>query len=381
MQAALAQPAAPSARPALPVLVNATEVARFEASGGFIDDVVTSDASRIAYVISNASTKAELHVVTLSDRAEQVIDLSAITLQPTAIALAGSRALIVGAGEAGQQVGAIIELTARSKVKPAGTIVSKIAPAAHITVISRGGKSQIAVHRVTPKTGGEIHKVELLALDTGRKLATARSFELDLNRFNKPLDLRVNHWSRGFTMAHGIKGGQWDKKEDQRSPDVEASYDLVTGKVSGTQAIGDLYEQRTRFEVLAGTTVDDFVRVDPMKGLQLWHDGKLRPIELDQPSTSYDLKTTLGVVNSDGSAWLAIKIDPVNAEAVARQKADPEYLDLFKVEPSSGKAVRKARVLATKTRYFLGVANDRLWLIERNAGFERGGKSLVVYSL
>ncbi|MGE0870467.1 MAG: hypothetical protein AB7P03_18025, partial [Kofleriaceae bacterium] len=378
---AVAQPAAPVARPALPALVNLTEDVRFETPSGFIDDVVASDADRIAYVISDATTKAELHVVTLAGRSDQVVDLAPITLQPTAIALAGQRALIVGVGEGGQKIGAIIELTAKSKTRPAGTVVAKIAPAANITVITRGGKQQIAVHRVTSKPGGDIHKLELLALDTGRKLATARPFEIDLNRFNKPLDFRVNHWSRGFTVAHGVKGGRWDKKEDQRSPDVEASYDLMSGKFIETRPIGDLYEQRTRFEVLAGTANDDFIRVDPMKGLQLWHDGKLRPLELDQPVGSYDLKTTLGVVLKDGSAWLALKIDPVNAEAVARQKADPEYLDVFKVDANSGKAVRKARVLATKTRFFFGIANDRLWLVERNAGFERGGKNLVVYSL
>ena len=78
--------------------------------------------------------------------------------------------------------------------------------------------------------------------------------------------------------------------------------------------------------------------------------------------------------------WLALKVDPVNAEAVARKKADLEYLDVFRAGPD-GKAIRKARILATGIRHRFGVAGDRFWLIERNQSMERGGKSLTVYQL
>ena len=72
--------------------------------------------------------------------------------------------------------------------------------------------------------------------------------------------------------------------------------------------------------------------------------------------------------------------DPVNPDAVARKKADPEYLDVFKAGVD-GKAVRKMRILATGTRHRFGVIHDKVWLLERSKGFDRGGKSLTFYSI
>ena len=81
------------------------------------------------------------------------------------------------------------------------------------------------------------------------------------------------------------------------------------------------------------------------------------------------------------SGWLGfVVIAAAVTLAVARKKADPEYLDVF-VAPAGGKAVRKARVLAAGARHRFGVAGDRFWLLERNQGFDRGGKNLVLYQV
>jgi hypothetical protein len=109
-----------------------------------------------------------------------------------------------------------------------------------------------------------------------------------------------------------------------------------------------------------------------------WRGGKPQPLELDQALSQYDPKSLQGVLLPDGTTWLALKVDPVNPDAVARKKADPEYLDLFRAGPD-GKAVRKARVLATGVRHTFGVFRDQLWLLERSNGFDRGGKSLTIY--
>ena len=76
-------------------------------------------------------------------------------------------------------------------------------------------------------------------------------------------------------------------------------------------------------------------------------------------SRSYDAKSLQGIVNADGCAWIALKVDPVNADAVARKKADPEYLDVFRVG-ADGKAMRKARMLAKGLRYRFGVIERQL---------------------
>jgi hypothetical protein len=370
------------AQPKLPPLVGATVVTKFTTPVGFIDDVIAVDDARIAYVVADASSKAELHVVTLAGGADQVVDLAAVTLHPVGLTLAGPRALVIGVGDDATQVsGAMIELVEHGK-KPAGTIVYKIAPANHIAVITRDGKPVIAVHRAIAGKAGTRHEVELDALETGRRIGGGHPLELDSNETNTKLDFHVNHWADGMTRAIGIKGGEWDRKENARSPNTEATYDLVTGKFVDVTKITDLFEQRRRFQALAevGDRIEFLRMAWDNSAVQIWHGGKPRAIELDQPITNYDFKTLQGVIAADGSAWFALKVDKTNPDAVARKKADPEYLDIFHVGTDT-KAVRKMRILATDMRHRFGLIGDKLWLVERNNGFERGGKSLTIYQL
>lgn len=383
-QSVAAQPASPPlpANVKAAPLVGATEVAKFSASAGFVDDPIATDDTRIAYVIADASTKAELHVVTVGG-AESVVDIASVTLHPIALRLVGPRAFVVGQLADGSQIAALVEIAAVGK-KPAGTVVYKLGPAKDITVITRDGKPRVAVHRMTDTGKGTRHEVELDALDTGKRISAGRPLELDASDSDKKLELKVNHWSDGYTLAHGTKGGEWDKKEDQRTPDVEATYDLVTGKFTAQKKIEDLFEQRKRFQALAEAHDKlDFLRMSwDNANVQIWHDGKPTTVALDEPITNYDPKSLQGVVQPDGSAWIVLKMDPVNPDAVARKKADAEYLDIFRAG-ADGKAVRKARVLGPGTRFWFGVmgTGDRFWLLERSNGFERGGRTVTVYQV
>ena len=380
--AAVAQPSppAPANKAAVP-LVGVSEAAKFSAASGFVDDPVATDDSRIAYVLADASTKAELHVATLGGT-EQVVDLASVTLHPIALRLVGQRAFVVGQLPDGGEMAALVELGAVGK-KPPGTVVYKIAPATHITVVRDGGKWEVAVHKMSPgKDGGTHHELSLVNLDTGKQLRSGK-LDLDAKDYNAKLDFHLNHWSDGYRFAWGLEGGEWDKKEDQRSPDVEAKLDVIAGKITWKQAISDLFEQRKRYQVLAEVhDTIDFLRMSwDNQSVQLWHDGKPTTVALDEPMSNYDPKSLQGVIDPDGSAWFALKIDPVNPDAVARKKADPEYLDIFRVG-ADGKAARKARVLAPSMRFRFGVlGTDKFWLLERSNGFDRGGKTLTVYKL
>ncbi|HEY6033667.1 MAG TPA: hypothetical protein VIV58_05385 [Kofleriaceae bacterium] len=394
-------------KPNVPALVGVTALERFQAPTGFIDDAIAFDDTRFAYVVADGSDKAELHVLGVvpvlpapvtkpgagagsgsgsgSNPFEAVVDLAPITLHPLTVKLMGPRVFVTGLDANNAQVAALVELATS---KP----VYKLGPATHITVITRDGKPRVAVHRVT----GTKHEVELDAIETGKRVATGHALELDATDTNKPLDFKVNHWSDGWTKAYGIKGGEWDRKENQRSPDAEATYDLIAGKLVDKHPIADLFEQHKRFQVLEQAKADanvDFVRMSwDNANVVAWRAGKAQNLELDQPLGQYDPKSLQGVLEPDGTTWIALKVDPVNPDAVARKKADPEYVDIFKAG-SDGKAVREGRVLATGTSLKLGVvtkstsgtrggrAEDRIWLLERSPGFDRGGKSLTVYKL
>lgn len=371
----------PAPKPNVPELVTANEIVKLTASGGFIDDAVVVDDTRVAYVVADAANKAELHVYTLATKTDAIIDLASVTLTPVELAFVGkNRMLVIGKTEDGNRMAALVELDAKAK-KP---VVYKLAPATDMTLITRDGARRLAVHKVGAGAGGMIrHTVELVSLETGKRVGAARSLELAEDNTNAKLGFRVNHWSDGYSKAHGIKQGEWDRKEDQRAPDYESTYDLVTGKFVDKQKISDLFEQRRRFQTLADKTSNgrtDIIRMNwDNASVQLWRAGKLRTIELDQPITQYDPSSLQGVINPDGSAWILFKVDPVNQEAVARKKADPEYVDIFRVAADGKTAARKSRVLAHGVRMRFGAFGDKFWLVERNNGFERGGKWVALY--
>jgi hypothetical protein len=167
-----------------------------------------------------------------------------------------------------------------------------------------------------------------------------------------------------------------------RAPDSEATYDLITGKFVANKPIADLFEQRKRFQMLADAGGQlDFLRIKPdNSAVELWRAGSPTAVVLDQPLAQYDTKSLMGVIQPDGSTWIALKVDPVHPEAVARKKADPEYLDIFRAGPD-GKATRKARILAKGLRHRFGVVDNFYWLLERSTGFDRGGRALTIYQL
>jgi hypothetical protein len=365
---------AASANPkdAPPPLVGTTEVLRIAPTDAFVDDAIASDGKRLVYVVSNGTASAMLHVWNGGD--DRAVDISAVALHPVAIALVGERAFVVN-DEDNKRTAALVELAERNK-KPAGTVVYKIAAADHVTI----DKGIAIVHRATATQAGTSHVVELYDIATGRRTGAGRPFELDASGANAKLDFRVNHWAAGMSRAIGIKGGEWNKKEDQRSPDIEATYDLVAGRFVATAPIVDLHEQRKRYEALAAAGgISDFVRPTwDRSELQLWRDGHPKSLALDQPLATYDLASLQVAIEPTG-VWLALKVDPVNQDAVARKKADAEYFDVFRVE--GDKATRKARFLAAGVRFRFGVHGDKLWLLERPSGSDRGGKTLAVYEL
>jgi len=373
--AATAVQAAPGSKPA--ALVGATEKAVLTAPSGFIDDAIEVDAKRAIYTVSEASTKSEIHIYTFATKADQVIDISTVTLHPTELHVFGNTALVIGS-DGDQLIGGAVELADRGRIK-AGTVIYKLPPATHITYL---GKRGIAVHRAAAAGESTRHEIELLSANRGRRIGARRTLVLDASGREPKLDFRVNHWSDGWTRAHGIKGGEWNRKENQRSPDTEATYDVLTGRWVERKKITDLFQQRKRFQALAVTGGQlDFVHFTwDNQTLRLWHAGTPENLDVDQALATYDPKSLQSTVR-DGSAWFALTVDPVNPDAVNRKKADPVYLDVFQI--TGTKATRRARVFAKDTRYRFGTTTDGkgFYLLKRNSSMDRGGKSLTIYDL
>src|SRR5436190_471018 len=101
---------APTAAPANPVPaskqplqpIGASQVMKLTSESGFVDEVIAYDNQRVAYVIADTSTRAELHVVQLGcatcieQKQEILVDLSPVTLRPIALRLVGQKAFVIG---------------------------------------------------------------------------------------------------------------------------------------------------------------------------------------------------------------------------------------------------------------------------------------------
>jgi hypothetical protein len=119
-----------------------------------------------------------------------------------------------------------------------------------------------------------------------------------------------------------------------------------------------------------------------LKSLELLSQERHQPIALAQPFAHYDPKSLQYQATDDGVFFFTLKIDPVNAEAVARKKADPEYLDLYEYRIGDKKATRRARILMTSKRSISWRTTGEYWvLVPRLMGFSRGGKELQIYKL
>src|SRR6185369_5797677 len=89
-------------------------------------------------------------------------------------------------------------------------------------------------------------------LATGKKLAKkGGKLLLGADHRDAKLDFRPVYFLDDMTVAVGVRGGHWVKKENQRSPDTWASYDLVTGAWVKDEPIRDPMELARRQPVLA----------------------------------------------------------------------------------------------------------------------------------
>jgi len=372
-----------------PALVGVTEVARLVPEAGLIDVAIAGDgAGLLAYVVADAASKAEVRVVDVATGAEvRRFDISAFTSQPQRLWIIG-RGVKAGVFVVGRPVGADGEATTDGRVVGAlfdatGKRAKKTFGPAPIVIVRNPDKPRptVIVKQVVPGKGGaEVHQVERFDLARGKRLGV-KKLTLVGGRDDK-LGFTVNHWTADGTVAVGIEDGELVKKNGSRQPDAEGRYDLVDGTKVVTTPIADPMAHARRFALLAREgSAPRFARVsDDLTAVEAWRDDVPTPLTLDQPFALYDPRSLTWAVADDGTLWLGLAVDPWNRPAVDRKKADPEYFDLFRASPDAT-ATRVARILAPRKRFTLGATANRLWLLERNLGFSRGGKALAVYTL
>jgi hypothetical protein len=200
--------------------------------------------------------------------------------------------------------------------------------------------------------------------------------------------LRFVGFFDGYTRILGERPGAYDKSADVRKPSRRVVIDALGGKISSEGEIADVpgwavtnllrrqHPGRSLFVELNqdGSGVDV---VDAM--------GKQHPAELPVPFRQYDAKSLLVEEGpAPGALAFGITRDPLNPDAIKRQKADLPMLDVYKVdaEPThdAGKVTLRARIFTPRPITWRTRA-DKLVVLKRFKSFSRGGDELQIFAL
>lgn len=383
--AALAQKKAAKRQP----LIGARVLTKVTPAAGFVDDPIAFDdaGGRLVYVNASISGTAQLQVLDLAQAGATIgtIDVTPFSAAPAGVqfALDGEHYLVFARNkEAGTMTAALFD--------KAGKVKHEFGPATDLRTRMHAGKQALVLYTrafaSTKKGPPEVrHTVELRDLATGRALAKPRTLIADEGGEVAKLDFRIEYWTDDYTRAVGIKGGKWDRKEDQRSPDHEAWFEVVTGTFTKSFPIKDLIEHTRKAKVLgAHDNQPQFVAVaNDLSGVLLYDRGVAKPIALTETFLHYYANSlVMQPQSADGTIFFTLTIDPVHPDAAARRKAVPSYLDLYELAPGATTAKRRARILLGDKRERIWRATPEHWVVmPKHIGFDRGGKALTLFAL
>jgi hypothetical protein len=350
---------------------------------GYFDEAFALEpgGARLWLVRTDGATFAKLEVVDLAtgkttgsfdlpkdrtavERLEPLADGKGVVLisregTPEAPVLVAT--LVDGAGKAGAKVG------------PAHAFGRPRAQPDLLLAFDRklGSHENDVTYTITP------FKLDTLAPVGKPRLYKAVAGELKAPAF-RPLD-----FVDGYARAVGEIPRAYVKKDDVREPPKMATLDTLTGKVGEGAAISDVLawaqagKARARHPgraVFAELNQEES-GVDVVDAM-----GKKRSVELAVPFVLYDPKSLSDQEGPEKDGfYFAIAVDPVNAEAVKRQKADLPMLDIYAAKGEDAPQLRGRIFIPRNVSWRAGYG--RAVLLKRFKSFTRGGDELDVYKL
>jgi hypothetical protein len=212
----------------------------------------------------------------------------------------------------------------------------------------------------------------------------ARVHHVDVSGELKPPGVRYIGFFDGFTRMISERPGDYDKKADVRAPSKMTILDALSGKVDkegpimdfvGWAQTGQLRQQHLDRSLFVELN-DDGSGVDVVDAM-----GKKQPTSLAVPFHLYDPKS-LRVEEGPAPRQLTfgLAIDPVNKDAVQRQKVDLPMLDVYSADVASGTAKLRGRVFTPRPIVWRA-RGDVLVVLKRFKSFSRGGDELQIFDL
>jgi hypothetical protein len=198
-----------------------------------------------------------------------------------------------------------------------------------------------------------------------------------------PTDALAVAWLTPAKVLAALRAGEFDKERDMRRPDRYTRLDAFGGKVIVESEVKDvlgftqvalLRRDQPNMPVIVHFS-DDRKKLMLLDGID---DGE---VKLSRELWKYDVASLQSQLVDDKRVAVSLTNDPVNPDAVARKKADPDDIDLYDVDRATRAATLRLRLPGQGRPSSWRVAGNRLLLLRKDKGFDRGGVALELYDL
>lgn len=377
-----------AAKPSAPKPMEPRHVLKPPPGDGYFDDVfaIDADGKRVALIRTDAATfsKLEIHDTT-SGKPAGGFDVPK-NLVPTEMELLpGNAGVVIVGRETADELAPLYAYRFDGAGKPTGKVGPATAFGRPPADGSARAKLLVAFTRKLGSKGAEAtFTVAPYDVTTLAPAGKPRVHKVDVSGDLKPPGVRLIGFYAGFTRMLSERPGDYDKKTDVRQQSKMAVVDAISGKVEkegpiadviGWAQTGQLRQQHMGRSVFVELN-DNGSGVDVVDAM-----GKKQPLSLAVPFHLYDMKS-LRVEEGPAAEQLtfALAVDPVNKDAVERQKADLPMLDVYSADAGTGTAKLRGRVFTPRPVTWRSRA-DVLVVLKRWKSFSRGGDEVQIYEL
>lgn len=294
--------------------------------------------------------------------------------------------------------GAIYSLKTKARVplSGAGTSEGNIGPVNEIVVTnSATGPIILSLKRPADGPRGEysLHTWNASTLKAG----TARSYQVrDDGRITtdkgtgQPL-----YFLDDYQTLVAKHDGFYDKKTDVRQPDFIGFVDTLSGKLRHSQPIVDLPGTFAWAKLREKHPEPLFIHIDPashkaelIRSNDRAADGTAAESRVDltlpRATKMYEMNTLQMQLLRRERLVFSLNVDPVNEEAVAAKRTDPDTFELMVMDPQAASpTVSKVLSLPGHKRPSAWFVTDtgRFAILRKHKNFPRGGTQIEVYDV
>ncbi|HEY7957141.1 MAG TPA: hypothetical protein VII38_17670 [Polyangia bacterium] len=347
-------------------------------SAVFIDDpfVVRDDGKAVAYISTDGANTAALHLAALPPAGPETIYAGLPVDVWKLRFLSPDRILVIVRDSSTGKVTAQV-------FSPKGA-TNKLGPVDDIELGTVKGKPAVVTYQRREQRGAVEHVIAAYDRQSFRSLGTRTLREDKEGRVaSGAARFKILWWQDGLTSAAALEAGDYDQKHDIRRPNRFARFEVFENQLEDAQEIGDLLgfaqaslaHRKHPNQALFAHLSDDH------RQLLLTDGMSEHPLTLDRALSMYDA-ATFAYQPLDGKRLaLSFAIDPMNPEAQARKKAVPNDFELYLVDRASRKATLALALAGDGRPVTWRVGGDKVAVLHKSVGFDRGGVALEIYSL